>query len=45
MWPEHWQGEMGRALAMGRTLDLVLSEVRGHLVCCVEKTWRVKGKS
>lgn len=44
MWPEDWQGEIDRALAMGRTLDLLLSEMRDHLICCV-KTWRVKGKS
>lgn len=45
MWPEDWRGEMGRALAMGRTWDLLLCEMRDHLICCVQKTDRVKGKS
>lgn len=46
MWPEGWQGETGRALTMGRTLDLLLSEMRHHSDCCVEKrARRVKGKS
>lgn len=41
-----WQGEIGRALAVGRTLDLLLSETRDHSISCVEKRmWTVKDKS
>lgn len=43
MWPEGWLGETGRALTMGKTLDLLLSEMRDHSDGCVEKRAQGEG--
>ena len=40
------KGRWGRASDTGKTLDLLLSEMRDHSSCCVEKTtWDIKVKS
>lgn len=40
------KGRWGRASATGKSLDLLLSEMRDHSSCCVEKTtWDIKVKS